>query len=182
MSDQPHIVDPDDPAEIELHACLDAALGERQRRLDDLRRSSPDQARRVERLVGLLGGFGFLDDEGEPAPAQWLPTRIGGFRILELLGQGGMGSVYLAEQEGLGRRVALKVIHGGLACTPRVRERFRREAVAASRLAHPAICPVYEVGETDGTPYLAMRHVPGPTLAQRIARSFAAGRRCLALS
>jgi len=126
----------------------------------------PDQEDSIRRRFSMLREMGFLEEAEPPASG-----RIGDFRLLRLLGEGGMGVVYLAEQESLGRRVALKLIRKEFLLVPRARERFQREALAVSRLDHPGICPVYEVGEADGTPYIAMRYVEGETLARRIAGS-----------
>lgn len=94
---------------------------------------------------------------------------LGPYTILEQLGRGGQGVVYLAEDTRLKRKVALKVIEtvGEDMPTDRL-ERFRREAEAASRLDHPNICAIHEAGEADGTPYIAMRYIEGETLAEQI--------------
>jgi serine/threonine protein kinase/predicted Zn-dependent protease len=107
-----------------------------------------------------------------PQPAAAEPTggerRLGDFRIIRELGRGGMGAVFEAVQETLGRRVALKVLPGAFALEPRRLERFRREARATARIHHPGIVPVYEVGEASGTHYYAMEYVDGPTLEKLI--------------
>ncbi len=93
------------------------------------------------------------------------------FRVLASIGAGGMGAVYLAEDERLGRRVALKLLPPELTRDGEARARFLQEARAASALDHPSICTVYESGETpDGQAYLAMAHYAGETLEARIAR------------
>jgi len=96
--------------------------------------------------------------------------RIGGYRILEELGRGGQGIVYLAEHEKLGRKVALKVLPLGLAPSAAARRRFAREAAAAARLEDPGICTVYEVGDEDGVAWIAMRYIEGSSLAQVLGR------------
>ena len=92
------------------------------------------------------------------------PRRLGEFDILRELGRGGMGVVYEAVQTSLGRRVALKVLAGGLGMTPKAVDRFRREAAAAAKLHHSNIVPVYATGEQDGTYFYAMELIDGPSL------------------
>lgn len=89
---------------------------------------------------------------------------IGRYRLLRVLGEGGMGVVYLAHDPTLDRQVALKVPRGDWADDPGEADRLRREARAAARLSHPNICAVFEVGEADGVPYLACQYVDGQPL------------------
>lgn len=96
-----------------------------------------------------------------------LPPRFGRFRILRRLGQGGMGSVYLAHDLDLDRQVALKVPQLSYMDDALV-ERFLREARAIAAFDHPNVCPVHDVGEIDGTPYLTMAFIEGKPLSDRI--------------
>src|SRR5204862_5319308 len=96
-------------------------------------------------------------------------TFIAHYRIIEPLGKGGMGAVYKAHDEKLQRVVALKVLSPEAITQEDRRRRFLQEARAASALNHPHILTVYEVGEADGKPYMAMEYVQGETLRQRLA-------------
>ena len=109
-------------------------------------------------------------------------TRLGPYEILGLIGEGGMGQVYRAADTRLDRAVAIKVLPAALADDPMRRERFEREARSISRLEHPNICPLYDVGELPagaggpstalgaGGLFLVMQFLEGESLAQRIAR------------
>src|SRR5919202_187879 len=93
------------------------------------------------------------------------------YSILSLLGSGGMGHVYLARDEVLGRDVALKVLKEPYTDDEEFVERFRREARNAAALSHPNIVPVYDGGKAeDGTPYIAMQYMAGGTLGELMAR------------
>ena len=90
--------------------------------------------------------------------------RLGEFRLLREVGRGGMGVVYEAEQETLGRRVALKVLPAGALADPQQVRRFEREARSAARLHHTNIVPVFGVGEFEGTHYYVMQFIQGQGL------------------
>ncbi len=90
------------------------------------------------------------------------------FDILDTLGSGGMGTVFLAHERALGRTVAIKVLRPDHAATAGSRERFRREARIAAQLSHAGIVPLYAFGEVDGLWYFVMEYVRGPSLAQRL--------------
>jgi non-specific serine/threonine protein kinase len=95
--------------------------------------------------------------------------RIAHYRVTRKLGEGGMGVVYAAEDERLGRNVAIKMIRAGIA-DPTARDRFWREARSAAAVNHPNVCQLYEVGEANGELYLVMELLEGESLAERIAR------------
>ncbi len=92
----------------------------------------------------------------------------GRYKVVSRLGTGGMADVFLVQDEQLGRKVALKLLHRRFAEDPAFVERFRREAQAAAGLQHPHIVSVYDRGEYDGTYYIAMEYLPGRTLKQVI--------------
>jgi eukaryotic-like serine/threonine-protein kinase len=95
-------------------------------------------------------------------------TRLGPYEVIELVGTGGMGFVYKAQDTRLERFVALKLLADDMATNRLAMERFRREARAASALNHPNICTIYDIGESDGNTYLAMEYLEGKTLKQEI--------------
>ena len=95
-------------------------------------------------------------------------TRLGPYEIVALVGEGGMGQVFKARDTRLDRTVAIKMLPASLAADPQRRERFEREARNISRLEHPHICPLYDVGEHDGHAYLVMQFLEGDTLAERL--------------
>ncbi|MCA1815958.1 MAG: UvrD-helicase domain-containing protein [Acidobacteria bacterium] len=96
-------------------------------------------------------------------------TLIAHYRVIAPLGAGGMGAVYRAHDEKLGRTVALKVLQPEALAQADRRRRFLQEARAASALNHPHILTVYEIGEEDGKPYIAMEYVEGETVREKIA-------------
>ena len=112
-----------------------------------------------------------MNDHERDRDAASVPNLLAGrYRIVSPLGSGGMADVYLAEDERLGRLVAVKVLKARLAADDEFLERFRIEARAAASLNHPSIVGVYDRGSADGATYIAMEYVTGESLKQRLRR------------
>jgi serine/threonine-protein kinase len=94
----------------------------------------------------------------------------GKYRIEKLLGEGGMGAVYIATNQVLQRKVALKVMTSRFASLPAAVERFHREAITASKVSHPSIVQVFDAGSHEGSPWIAMELLEGESLAERLER------------
>src|SRR5688572_31478893 len=95
-------------------------------------------------------------------------TQLGRYRIVSLIGSGGMGEVYLAQDTTLHRKVALKVLPVEVASNQDRMRRFKQEATAAASLNHPNIAHIYEIGEASGHNFIAMEYVQGATLRAMI--------------
>jgi len=122
----------------------------------------PDISNELADIIGALLALEDLGDFGQQVESfPPVPERLGEYRIVREIGRGGMGVVYAAEQEELGRHVALKVLPSVALLRPTHLERFRREARAAARLHHTNIIPIYGVGAQDGIHYYAMQYIPG---------------------
>jgi serine/threonine protein kinase len=106
----------------------------------------------------------------QPPDVSRLPTMFGRYELQNVLGQGGMGTVFLARDMQLDRLVALKILHFTAAEDSAARERFIREARSAATIHHAHVCPVYDVGEIAGTPYLTMAYIEGRPLSAVIPR------------
>jgi predicted Ser/Thr protein kinase len=131
--------------------------------------------REAESLLATYDTAGdFLEQPAQvdPADLDTLPrgARVGSYEILEEIGRGGMGIVYLARDERLGRRVALKALPAGVAMQPELRERLRREARAAATISHPAVAVVYALEEFGDHVFIASEYVEGATLRSLIAQ------------
>lgn len=130
----------------------------------------------IRRVLGLLAAADAAPETLAPPaldPSEFLPV-VPGFRIIRLISEGGMGAVYEAEEHELGRRrrVALKLILPELLVCPEARERFRREAMTAARLDHPAIVPVYRYSELGGPQFIAMKYIDGRTFDEHCRTLF----------
>jgi serine/threonine protein kinase len=97
-------------------------------------------------------------------------TKLGPYEIQSPLGAGGMGEVYRARDARLDRIVAIKVLPPNLSSDPSLRQRLEREARAISKLSHPNICTLHDIGHQDGIDFLVMEYVEGETLEQRLVR------------
>jgi serine/threonine protein kinase len=106
-----------------------------------------------------------------PADPRQIPTSIGGYQLLRLLGSGGMGAVYEAESPQTGNRVAIKLLSPRMAASPTSVERFRQEGRLASQLAHPRCVFVIAADTDDGRPYIVMELMPGQTLKDLVEAS-----------
>ena len=97
------------------------------------------------------------------------PTRIGRYEVVSRIGQGGMGSLYLAKDPKIGRLVAIKLVRQEFD-SPDARRRFAREAESAGALHHPNIVTIFDVGEHEGLPFIAMEYIDGETLGAIVKR------------
>jgi Tol biopolymer transport system component/predicted Ser/Thr protein kinase len=146
---------------------------ERARILDEACKDDPELRWEVESLLQADAQAGnFIDTPAIDIAARLLsadaghsPTEVGRYRILSLLGRGGMGKVYLAEDPALGRRVAIKLLHRSLTKDARTVQRFEHEARAASSLNHPNIVTIHETGEVEASRFIVMEFVEGRPLS-----------------
>ena len=134
----------------------------------------PEHARRIRELLPSAAMMEQLkrrirsSRDSESEWSQSAPDRLGEYRILREIGRGGMGIVYEAVQESLGRHVALKVIPRHSVLDAKRRMRFQREAQAVAKLHHTNIVPIFAVGEHEGVPYYAMQYIRGDGLDHRV--------------
>ncbi len=167
----------------------DSKGGSAQKRLNDAIRQHPDLATDLRELfataqiaddIALLqssdlihltgGGSRMLRTSGTLAAGSAIGTTIGEYELRAELGRGGMGVVYQAYQASLQRTVALKMIPNAAFAAAQDLARLRAEAMAAARLSHPNIVPVYEVGEHNGQPWFSMQFIQGMTLSDRLMK------------
>jgi serine/threonine protein kinase len=107
-----------------------------------------------------------------PSTVDEWPAQVGRYRILERIGAGGMGTVYRAQDPQLNRVVAIKVprFDGPEQAQATRKQRFQREAQTAAQVRHPNVCPVYDVGEQDGQPFVVMAYIEGASLSEHLSR------------
>src|SRR5947207_2389868 len=169
-----------------FHAALEIAPDERAAFLDQVSDGDADLRSELESLLAAHEqreaytekppddiAAGYLAQQGGvpttvPAPAA--NTRLDHYEIRSLLGKGGMGEVYLAEDVRLHRKVALKILPAAVAANQDRMRRFEQEATAAAALNHPHIAHIYEIGESESTHFIAMEYLDGDTLRDKIHR------------
>jgi serine/threonine protein kinase len=134
--------------------------------IDELAAKNPEWAHQLRRLVPALTEIARLERDSIGGGER----LFGDFRIVREIGRGGMGVVYEAQQIGMSRRVALKVLPAAAALDRRALERFQLEARVAGLLQHPRIVPVFSVGQAGEIPYYAMRYIEGGSLADLITQ------------
>src|SRR5213080_4695474 len=147
--------------------------------LDDACRDDTAMRREVESLLAAEDGAGSFLAAGamrdaakmlaEDKSLSLVGKELGHYQVLSLLGAGGMGEVYLAEDIRLKRKVALKLLPAELTANSDRLRRFEQEAQAASALNHPNILTIYEIGQTESTHFITTEYIEGDTLRLRLA-------------
>lgn len=171
-----------------FHAALEIAPYEREVFLDHISESDAELRSELESLLAAQGAA-LTGKPMDDIAAAYLAQQVGGnsgivasltpgtrldhYEIRSLLGKGGMGEVYLAEDVRLHRRVALKILPAEVASSQDRMHRFEQEAQAAAALNHPNVAHIYEIGEHESTPFIAMEYIDGETLRDQIHRDHA---------
>src|SRR6266404_3125237 len=161
-----------------FHAALEIAPKQRPAFLDQLSAGDADLRSELESLLAVSEQCAAYTETPEDIAAAYLAqqsgsrgavpslapnTRIDRYEIRSLLGKGGMGEVYLAEDLRLHRKVALKILPAAVAANQDRMRRFEQEATAAAAFNHPHIAHIYEIGESEGIHFIAMEHIDGDT-------------------
>ena len=168
-----------------FHAALEIAPDERAAFLDQVSDGDAELRRELESLLAaheqgahtekppddIAAGYMAQQDGSSASVPSLAPnTRLDRYEIRSLLGKGGMGEVYLAEDMRLHRKVALKILPAAVASNQDRMRRFEQEATAAAALNHPHIAHIYEIGESESTHFIAIEHIDGDTLRDKIHR------------
>src|SRR5262245_5518322 len=160
-----------DPVEILAEEFMDRQRRHEHPTVDEYASRFPELAERIRRVFPALQLLEeFKPEISETRNAEPIPKQLGEFRIVRLIGRGGMGVVYEAIQETLDRRVALKVLPADLGRDPSFQDRFRREAKTAARLHHTNIVAVHGAGQAEGYHFLVMQLIDGMGLDSILAR------------
>jgi serine/threonine protein kinase/tetratricopeptide (TPR) repeat protein len=167
------VTTPDDDPADELERLLAEAVAIHDRGGDGALASfvaqHPSHTSALERGIRRCREMGLLG-RADRAAAETEPKQLGDYELVRRIGSGGMGVVFEAIQQPLGRRVALKIIRPELLWFEGARERFRREIDAIAKLEHPSIVAVHDAGERDGVPFYAMELIAGLTLDAIVAQ------------
>jgi len=150
-------------------ALFDRALAESAASRTALVRSSSEPADVQDEVIALLAAHDTGDGFLEPAALLEAGAQVGAYKVVRIIGRGGMGVVYLAEDTRLHRPVALKALPPHLFRDDRMRSRLRHEARAAAALSHPSIATVYALEEIDDQPFIASEYLEGRTLREELA-------------
>jgi hypothetical protein len=161
-----------------FHGALALAPEERRAYLDGACEGNASLRQAVESLIKSHEETGFVDQPAYQAAAGMLMQdrkitsgqTVGRYRIVSLIGEGGMGRVYLAEDTTLHRKVSLKFLSKNVTRDHEQLRRFEQEARAASALNHPNIITIHEIGEEDGHQFIATEFIEGQTLRERLPR------------
>ena len=167
----------DESAVVEIHladceACCETLLDLKDDTFVELvrRANTPARDLRTPENKGADRATGSANDVEAPSGLE-LPVELAEhprYRVLELLGRGGMGDVYMAQHQLMNRLVALKIINQKLTCNPQAVQRFRREVRAAARLTHPNVVAAYDAEQAGDIHFLAMEYVRGIELSDQV--------------